>query len=95
MAENEGGAMCPGKRIQVSLTEAPYEWRKSLAEQRDASVSEFTRQAIEQVYVSGLERDLGARGIPRPGAVSLLVADEQEEIGVRGTEVLAGGELDT
>jgi predicted transcriptional regulator len=84
-----------GKRVQVSLTEEQYERLKSLARKRDASVSELIRQAIEQVYMSDLERDLGARGIRRLGETSLLIAEEGEDIGIRGPEVLAGGELDT
>jgi predicted transcriptional regulator len=87
--------VCPGKRIQVSLTEAQYERLKELAEKRDTSVSELIRQTIEQVYMSDLERDLGARGVQRLGETPLLVADEEEEIGIKGPEVLAGGEPDT
>jgi len=81
-----------GKKIQVSLTEEQY-WRlKSLAEKRDASVSNLVRQAIEQVYMSDLERELGARDVQRLGQTPLLIAEEEEEIGIRGPEVLAEGE---
>jgi len=81
-----------GKKIQVSLTEEQY-WRlKSLAEKRDASVSNLVRQAIEQVYMSDLERDLGARDVQRLGQTPLLIAEEEEEIGICGPEVLAEGE---
>ena len=84
--------MSLGKKIQVSLTEEQY-WRlKSLAEKRDASVSNLVRQAIEQVYMSDLERDLGARDVQRLGQTPLLIAEEEEEIGIRGPEVLAEGE---
>jgi len=81
-----------GKKIQVSLTEEQY-WRlKSLAEKRDASVSNLVRQAIEQVYMSDLERELGARDVQRLGQTPLLIAEEEEEIGICGPEVLAEGE---
>jgi hypothetical protein len=81
-----------GKKIQVSLTEEQY-WRlKSLAEKRDASVSNLVRQAIEQVYMSDLERELGARDVQPLGQTPLLIAEEEEEIGIRGPEVLAEGE---
>lgn len=84
--------MSLGKKIQVSLTEEQY-WRlKSLAEKRDASVSNLVRQAIEQVYMSDLERDLGAQDVQRLGQTPLLIAEEEEEIGIRGPEVLAEGE---
>lgn len=84
--------MSLGKKIQVSLTEEQY-WRlKSLAEKRDASVSNLVRQAIEQVYMSDLERELGARDVQRLGQTPLLIAEEEEEIGIRGPEVLAEGE---
>ena len=86
--------MCPGKRIQVSLTEEQYERLKSLAQKRDASVSELIRQAIEQVYMSDLERDLGTRGVQRLGEIPLLIAEEEEDIGIQGPQVLAGGGLD-
>jgi len=80
------------KRIQVSLTEEQYTRLKSLAEKRDASVSDLVRQAIEQVYMSDLEQDLGAREVQRLGQTPLLIAEEEEEIGIRGPEVLAEGE---
>lgn len=80
------------KRIQVSLTEEQYTRLKSLAEKRDASVSDLVRQAIEQVYMSDLEQDLGAREVQRLGQTPLLIADEEEEIGIHGPEVLAEGE---
>ncbi len=84
--------MSLGKKIQVSLTEEQY-WRlKSLAEKRDASVSNLVRQAIEQVYMSDLERELGARDVQRLGQTPLLIAEEEDEIGIRGPEVLAEGE---
>ncbi|MGB3906072.1 MAG: CopG family transcriptional regulator [Anaerolineae bacterium] len=84
--------MSLGKKIQVSLTEEQY-WRlKSLAEKRDASVSNLVRQAIEQVYTSDLERELGARDVQRLGQTPLLIREEEEEIGIRGPEVLAEGE---
>lgn len=83
--------MSLGKKIQVSLTEEQY-WRlKSLAEKRDASVSNLVRQAIEQVYMSDLERELGARDVQRLGQTPLLIAEEEDEIGIRGPEVLAEG----
>lgn len=84
--------MALGKRIQVSLTEEQYTRLKSLAEKRDASVSDLVRQAIEQVYMSDLEQDLGAREVQRLGQTPLLIAEEEEEIGIRGPEVLAEGE---
>ena len=84
--------MSLGKKIQVSLTEEQY-WRlKSLAEKRDASVSNLVRQAIEQVYMSDLERELGARDVQRLGQTPLLIAEEEDEIGIRGPEILAEGE---
>ena len=84
--------MSLGKKIQVSLTEEQY-WRlKSLAEKRDASVSNLVRQAIEQVYMSDLERELGARDVQRLGQTPLLIAEEEDEIGICGPEVLAEGE---
>jgi len=81
------------KKVRVSLTGDQYTRLKSLAAKRDVSVSELIRQAIEQVYMSDLERDFGARDTQRLGEMALLIAEE--EIGIRGPEVLAGGEPGT
>jgi len=81
-----------GKKIQVSLSEEQYARLKSLAAKRDASVSELVRQAVEQVYMSDLAQDLGTRDVQRLGQTPLLIADEEEEIGIRGPEVLAEGQ---
>ena len=89
------GAVPLDKKVRVSLTEDQHARLKSLAEKRDVSVGELIRQAIEQVYMSDLERDLGARDVQRLGETPLLIAQEEEEIGIRGPEVLAGGEPGT
>jgi Arc/MetJ-type ribon-helix-helix transcriptional regulator len=81
-----------GKKIQVSLSEEQHARLKSLAAKRDASVSELVRQAVEQVYMSDLAQDLGTRDVQRLGQTPLLIADEEEEIGIRGPEVLAEGQ---
>jgi predicted transcriptional regulator len=78
------------KKVQVSLTEDQHARLKSLAEKRDVSVSDLIRQAIEQVYIGDLERDLGARDVQRLGEARLVIAEEEEEIGIKGPEVLAG-----
>ena len=83
------------KKVQVSLTEHQYARLKSRAEKRDVSVSDLIRQAIQQVYISDLERDFGAREVQRLGETPLLIAQEEEEIGIQGPEVLAGGEGST
>ncbi len=80
-----------GKKVQVSLTEEQYARLKSLAEKRDASISDLIRQAIEHVYMSDLEHDLGTRSVQRLGETPLLIVEEEEEIGIRGPEVLAEG----
>jgi len=77
-----------GKKIQVSLTQEELERLKALAAKRDISVSELVRQAIRQVYMSDLERDLGIREVHRVGETPLLIVEE-EEIGIKGPEVLA------
>jgi len=81
-----------GRKVHVSLTEEQYGRLRSLAEKRDVSVSDLIRQAIQQVYISDLERDFGAREVQRLGETPLLIAEEEEEIGIQGPEVLAGGE---
>ena len=78
------------KKVHVSLTEDQYARLKSLAEKRGVSVSDLIRQAIEQIYMGDLERDLGARDVQRLGQARLLIAEEEEEIGIKGPEVLAG-----
>ena len=78
-----------GKKIQVSLTQEEHERLKALAAKRDVNVSDLVRQAIRQVYMSDLERDLGTRDARRLGDIPLLVADEEEDIGIKGPEVLA------
>lgn len=83
--------MSLGKRIQVSLSEEQYARLRGLAEKRDASVSELVRQAIQQVYMSDLEQDLGTREVQRLGQTPLLITEEEEEIGIRGPEILAEG----
>lgn len=80
-----------GKKIQVSLSEEQYARLRGLAEKRDASVSELVRQAIQQVYMSDLEQDLGTREVQRLGQTPLLITEEEEEIGIRGTEILGEG----
>ncbi len=77
-----------GKKIQVSLSEEQYARLRGLAEKRDASVSELVRQAIQQVYMSDLEQDLGTREVQRLGQTPLLITEEEEEIGIRGPEIL-------
>ena len=77
------------KKIQVSLAEEQYARLIGLAERRDTSVSELVRQAIEQVYTSDLEQDLSRREVQRLGQTPLLIAEEEDEIGIRGPDVLA------
>lgn len=83
--------MSLGKKIQVSLSEEQYARLIGLAEKRDASVSELVRQAIQQAYMSDLEQDLGTREVQRLGQTPLLITEEEEEIGIRGPEILAEG----
>lgn len=82
-----------GKKIQVSLTQEELERLKALAAKRDVNVSDLVRQAIRQVYMSDLERDLGIREVHRVGETPLLIVEE-EEIGIKGPEVLAQREGD-
>lgn len=77
------------KKIQVSLAEEQHARLIELAERRDTSVSELVRQAIEQVYTSDFGQDLSTREVQRLGQTPLLIADEEEEIGIRGPDVLA------
>ena len=77
------------KRIQVSLAEEQHAKLIELAERRDSSVSELVLQAIEQVYTSDFGQDLSRREVRRLDQTPLLIADEAEEIGIRGPDVLA------
>ncbi len=77
------------KKIQVSLAEEQYARLIELAERRDTSVSELVRQAIEQVYTTDLGQELSRREVQRLGQTPLLIAEEEEEIGIRGPDVLA------
>lgn len=77
------------KKIQVSLVEEQYARLIELAERRDTSVSELVRQAIEQVYTSDLGQELSRREVQRLGQTPLLIAEGEEEIGIRAPDVLA------
>lgn len=77
----------PGRQMDVQLSDEEYERLKSLAEKRDTSVDELIRQAIRQVYMSDLERDLTALEVQRLGETSLLADEEEREIGIRGPEL--------
>ena len=77
------------KKIQVSLVEEQYARLMELAERRDTSVSELVRQAIEQVYTTDLGQELSRREVQRLGQTPLLIAEGEEEIGIRGPDVLA------
>lgn len=85
--------MALSKKIHVSLTQEELERLKALAAKRDVNVSDLVRQAIRQVYMSDLERDLGIREVHRVGETPLLIVEE-EEIGIKGPEVLAQREGD-
>jgi len=86
--------MSLGKRIQVSVGEEDHARLKRLAAKREVSVSELVRQAIRQVYISDLDRELGIREVHRVGQTPLLIVEEEEEIGIKGPEVLAQRERD-
>jgi hypothetical protein len=77
-----------GRGIELKLTAEEYERLESLAEKRDTSVDELIRQAIRQVYMSDLERDLTPLEVRRLGETSFLVGEEEEVIGIRGPELV-------
>jgi predicted transcriptional regulator len=78
----------PGRRIDVQLSDEEYERLTSLAEKRDTSVDELIRQAIRQVYMSDLERDLTPLEVRRLDETSFLLDEEEEVIGIRGPELV-------
>jgi predicted transcriptional regulator len=78
----------PGRRMDVQLSDEEYERLESLAEKRDTSVDELIRQAIRQVYMSDLERDLTPLEVRRLDETSFLVGEEEEVIGIRGSELV-------
>jgi predicted DNA-binding protein len=78
----------PGKRIDVQLSDEEYERLESLAEKRDTSVDELIRQAIREVYMSDLERDLTPLEVRRLEETSFLVGEEEGVIGIRGPELV-------
>jgi predicted transcriptional regulator len=78
----------PGSGIDVQLSDEEYERLKSLAEKRDTSVDELIRQAIRQVYMSDLERDLTPLEVRRVDETSFLLDEEEEVIGIRGPELV-------
>jgi len=73
--------------MDVQLSDEEYALLEMLAERRDSSVSELIRQAIRQVYVNEVERDLTALEAQRLGETSLLMDEEGGAIGVRGREL--------
>ena len=82
----------PGRRMDVQLSDDEYARLRDLAEKRDTSVAELIRQAIRQVYMSDLERDLTPIEVQRLGGTSLLVDEEEREIGIRGPELAVDDE---
>ena len=77
----------PCRRMDVQLSDDEYERLRDLAEKRDTSVAELIRQAIRQVYMSDPERDLTPLEVQRLGETSLVVDEEEREIGIRGPEL--------
>lgn len=79
----------PGRRMDVQLSDEEYALLKVLAERRDSSVSELIRQAIRQVYMNEVDRDLTAFEAQRLDETSLLMDGEGGSIGIRRRELLA------
>jgi predicted transcriptional regulator len=78
-----------GRRIDVQLSDEEYALLKVLAERHDSSVSELIRQAIRQVYMNEVDRDLTAFEAQRLDETSLLMDREGGSIGIRRRELLA------
>jgi predicted transcriptional regulator len=74
--------------IRLKLSDEEYGRLQSLASKRDCSVGDLIEQAIRQVYMSDLERDLTPLEVQRLGEASLLVDEEEQEIGIRGLGLL-------
>ena len=81
----------PRRQVGVELTDEELARLQNLAAKRDCSVQDLVRQAIRQVYMDDLETDLSAQEVHRLGQRPLLVVEE-EEIGIGGPRILAGGE---
>jgi len=79
----------PGRRMDVQLSDEEYALLKVLAQRRGSSVSELIREAIRQVYMSEVDRDLAAFEARRLDETSLLLDGEGGPIGIRGREILA------
>jgi predicted transcriptional regulator len=81
-------AMDRVKTIQLTLPDEEHTRLKGLAERRDTTISELIHQAIRQVYMSDLERDLTRLEVQRMGETPLLAEEEEQEIGIRGLGLL-------
>lgn len=84
--------MPSGRELQVSLTNEEYARLQSLAAKRDCPLEDLVRQAIRQVYMDDLETDLSVEEVRRMAQRRLLAAEDEEEIGIGGTKILAEGE---
>ena len=82
----------PSREVRVQLTDEEYARLKGLAAKRDCSVQDLVRQAIRQVYIDDVETDFSVREVRRLDQRRLLVADDEEEIGIGGPRILAEGE---
>jgi predicted transcriptional regulator len=79
----------PGRQMDVQLSDEEYALLKVLAERRDCSVSELIYQAIRQVYMNEVDRDLNVLEAQRLDDTSLLVDEEEGAIGMRRRGLLA------
>ena len=80
--------MLAGKRIQVSLTEEEHGRLVGLAEKHDTSVGDLIHKAIRQTYMNESDRELALLEVQRLGETSLLMEEEEEAIGIRGSRIL-------
>jgi hypothetical protein len=80
--------MPAGMRIQVSLTEEEHGRLMGLAEKHDTSVGALIHKAIRQAYMNESERDLALLEVQRLGETRLLIDEEEEAIGIRGSRIL-------
>ncbi len=76
------------RRVQVSLAEEQYARLQRLAEKRDVTVADLVRRAITQVYMDDLALDVSTSDVQRLGEMPLLMDEDEEEIGIRGTRTL-------
>jgi len=77
----------PSTQVGVQLSDEEYEQLESAARRQDCSIADLIRQAIRQVYMDDLERDLSALDVQPLGETPLLMEEDEEAIGIRGPRI--------